>query len=505
MGNNCKPSSSKSANDCPNSGTSTSDLGNKMTIDEYRQKVDQARELYNSGPQASYNIKTCNHDEKYDHGVEYFNHYDQLVDCLSLNHSKIGLLYCGNSQIGIISQLIQQYSGNYYIRLVCTINRQDPILSQYDIEHISSIINPVNSDIYMTDTVSIYKISSFATNMYNCNDDNIGINYSNQQVCQIYSIVNSKGKRNKNHKNHMHIQNLAINSCGQRLFFQAGNFYHIPISSKVEHGKQQLQQQQKSANKFQNVKPKLLDNINKSNVVQKTQLNWDMNPNGLRHGPCMTNYICDEYRGIRWQIIDTSESNEMKKLVKITASYTKISYGVTNWYNVDIDLLLDKYHICNNKNDKIIHLSKIIKDYCEKNCTLKQHDSGSLIQLFGMSRFDYIKNKKEAWENLSKYKFQCSCGDFASEIVAFTMDFYSNCFYILLKNEKLYKIENTRNTNVNNNSSSDWRIISRVNLRQPWYKKEAIWDWNRVSMCYDSIFQRLIVSDRDNVRMFYTF
>ena len=492
MGN--KPSSSNNAKD----STKIDFIINftiKVTVDEYRQKIDHSRQLYN-------NVEVS--DEKHNHEVEfeYFKQYDELVDCLSLNHAKIGSFYRGNSQIGIISQLIQQYSGNYYMRLVYTINRQDPILSKYDIRHISSITNPVTSDIYITDTVSIYKIPLFATS-----NDNI-INHSKQQVCKIYSMVDSKSK----HKNiHNNIFNLAINSCGQGLFFQCSNFCHIPISSQVD----TQHQQQKKAPKFENVASHVLEYTHVSNVVSKTRLNWDVEPSGIlseRGGPFITNYIFDEYRAIRWEIVDTSKDSDIKKLVDSTRSF----YGVVEkWYNVDIDLLLDKYHIRNDKNDKIIHLSKIIKDYCEKYCNLQQHDSSSLKQLFGISQFDRISNWKKASETLSKHKFQCSCGDFASKIVAMTMDFYSNCFYILLKNEKLYKIENTSVINVsssggkgkgnNNDIDSDWRVTSRVILRPSQHKKEAIWNWNRVSMCYDAIFQRLIVSDGDSVRLLYTF
>ena len=274
----------------------------------------------------------------------------------------------------------------------------------------------------------------------------------------------------------------------------------------------------KASKKFENVKAKLFEKftINESNInvvkELETQLNWDLNPNGMHHGDhdgsCMRDYIFDEYRGIVWQIIDTSksENTKMKRLVtsRATCSVSGKSHGAKNLYRVDIDLLLDKYHVCNSKNDKKIHLSKIIKDYCEKNCNLKEHGSHSLRELFGMtSKFDRINNEKEVTENLSKYKFECSCGDFASKIVAFTMDFYSNCFYILFKNEKLYKIaiENSGG----GGDGGDWKIISRVNLTQGGNKKKAIWDWDRVSMCYDSIFQRLIVSDRDNVRILYTF
>ena len=204
MGN--KPSSSKGGNDSTKSGASTGlrskmdyNFGSAMTIDEYRQKVDQARQLYKSGYQVNKTVKPSDHDEKHDHEeVDDFDQYHELVRCLSLNHPKISSFYCENSQSGIISQLIQQYSGNYYIKLIYTIDRHDPILSKYDFGQISCITNPINSDIYITDTVSIYKLALALFATTNDDDDLI---YHSKQLDKIYSIVNSKGKRNKNHKN----------------------------------------------------------------------------------------------------------------------------------------------------------------------------------------------------------------------------------------------------------------------------------------------------------------
>ena len=87
-------------------------------------------------------------------------------------------------------------------------------------------------------------------------------------------------------------------------------------------------------------------------MIDKMLLNWDMVISDMTvygYGKQRNDYIYDVYRGgIEWQLKDAING--------------KTKHAVRSH---EPELLIDRYTICNDKNDKIIHLSKMIKDYCE--------------------------------------------------------------------------------------------------------------------------------------------
>ena len=189
--------------------------------------------------------------------------YSQLIDCLSLNDPCFGTFYWDNSQIGAICRIIQQYSGKTYIKVVYT-KQNGRFLRQ-----ISTALNPINSDIYVSDTLSIYKISAITSSL-------------TYQETKIYSIIDinpnrstskRKGKRKHNNynnninincetktkpkttkkvkKNRDAICNIAIDHSGEKLFFQQGasEFHSIQIDSKIGLGLKKKKENQASKSK----------------------------------------------------------------------------------------------------------------------------------------------------------------------------------------------------------------------------------------------------------------
>ena len=137
----------------------------------------------------------------------------------------------------------------------------------------------------------------------------------------------------------------------------------------------------------------------------------------------------------------------------------------------------------------------IIKDYCEKKCNKHENMHDNLNWICGISNDIIIENKNEIVKKMKLEKYKCKCNDFLSNIVAFTMDFYSNAFYILLSNAKLYRIEKINN---------EWQVTNRVNLKHTVrdFKDRGL-IYGACAIKYDSINQRIIIADRFSIKAIY--
>ena len=220
-------------------------------------------------------------------------------------------------------------------------------------------------------------------------------------------------------------------------------------------------------------------------------LNWDMVISDMTvygYGKQRNDYIYDVYRGgIEWQLKDAWEIDDETKY----ATRFELHEPAADRYTI----------ICNDKNETTIDLSKMIKDYCQKhfNCHCNFIDK-DIIDI----------DNKEKVSNYGNINYDCKCNDFSSDdddILAMTMDFYSNTFYVLLQNKQLYRIAKVNiKTNTNAMSDNCWKVTNCITLGQSWCEDNSIYkSGGRLSIKYDPISQCVIVSNKNQVGILYMF
>lgn len=204
-------------------------------------------------------------------------------------------------------------------------------------------------------------------------------------------------------------------------------------------------------------------------------------------------------------------------------SIVRLQYEYTN-----LRLMYDKKSVgtLTSKSTNFKHkirYGNIIKQYCEKYCTICNVDSmpsdkkdndnndGDVKKNNDGDIFSSERKKKaiklcqtiikagynfgfiESGPNIKDIlmEWRCLCHDFLKDITAFTIDKYCNSVYIILQNNMLYKLEYNLDKNLN-----DWKVTNRVNLQE---KIEFSLDFVE----YDSVNTRLILCDHNHVQALY--
>ena len=484
------------------------------------------------------------------------NDYQQFIKLLSMPR-----FIDGKSDIAVVARLIWQFSGN----IQCINIYSDILNHQLKGVKVSMAINPYNSDIYLSDSLSIFKLNSetrqlktiYTTHQQTTNDfiSDVMIDTFGKNLYFItksdYHIVHSI-----NIDNNVDINNTESDSCIPYINCRSSNKASQKIDTESKNG-QNTNKNKNDSNKDGNGNETELiagkENVNNGNSNND---DIDININSTNQEASIpVTVITENIDNINVACVQSNWMNYQKNETSFYDDYRKIQWYVeckdwltmwtsdynpatrTYYHTLDIKKLLKRItllaYYCNDPNTKTkatakpksyekrflynINLTRLIKDYCElqcPKCNAKEHGSKEEDQQSQFEEMiDFLANKSiEKRHSLSITKdeivnkaeivkkfiqWNCYCKDFLSNVLTFTIDKYCNAIYIILTNKVLYRLKKTMV-----HDCHEWKITHRIALKTQLANTGGV----PLGVCnidYDSIYQRLIISDNYNVQALY--
>ena len=486
------------------------------------------------------------------------SHINDEFDDLILYLQFPGLWVNSSSFIAIISRLIRIYTGD----VLCSNLYNDSKNSQLKGFKISMAIHPLNCDIYITDSQTIFKLKNKIGIIPQKHDkkndkndtkhkgkntkNNINYNYNNNELIPIFrlpprskKLINFAAKEYQHKYSTSNISDICIDSNGKYLYYIINKRYlkifRLNIDNISDDTSRYLIKNNDKFNKQFSVidyEPPEVKEFAKSRFNSNFTVDKDHDARWKYNGafvqilnkynfchieqslniPFHTRH--DDYRNVVWylgipkgQLVCVSKSVWLNCLNNFSFEDNPLD-KYTGYFEWCQDELFELYSPKLEFVQEVVH-SKIKKDMDDfergresKNLQLKNKNVG-----INTSLDDKNKNsEKMSTTILNGINLNDDDNDDDNDISAFTIDYYYNAIYLVIKNRKLYRIEfemNNNNDNGNDNINIEkYTITHEIDLREELSQNGG----TPLGFCvirYDSVLGRLIIADNYTIKALY--